>query len=1123
MTDDPRVQQLLDELLNGHTTPEEVCRSCPELLPLVRQRWRQMCRLRADLDVLLPPPVDADTMHQPTITPAAPRPATPTIPGYELLEEIGRGGMGVVHRARDLAFDRDVAVKLLPDPHMARSPAARRFLDEARITGQLQHPSIPAVYQVGALADGRPFLAMKLIKGRTLAALLEQRPDSAADRGRLVAIFEHICQAVAYAHAHRVIHRDLKPGNVMVGKFGEVQVMDWGLAKVLPEPGVTTDAEPVRKRQPADDGTVIRDPRAGGADTPGEFAGSTPQTRAGSVLGTPAYMSPEQAGGDMDRLDERCDVFGLGAVLCEILTGDPPYTGRDADQTYRWAMGANQADAHTRLDACGAEPELVGLCRWCLAPEPADRPRDAAEVARAVAEFRAAAEERARRAELDRVRAVELSKRRRVQAALAVAVALLVCGGGAVAWWQDRQAGARRAQLARNADALDVATGVCEQALRDGDAERAAVALGFIDRRLAEGGGEAARDRAERCRADLAILRELDRIDTFRWTWVENKFPDPKVVAAQWQAALAGYGVVLGETPVEEVARRLAGSLVRDRLLAILDLWLVTEPSAGVREILRAADPDPYRDAVRDAVAARERKRVGELAGRPDALAQPPRFAAALGQHRAVPADRARAVLGAALRSRPGDLALLMTLGNSYPLKQREWVDDRLRWFQAAVAAHPRSAAAHTNLGAALLDKGDLDGAAACCREAVRLDPTLAIAHNILGNVLRGMGDRDGAIACYREAMRLDPKYAITHINLGNALRDKGDLDGAIAYFKAALRLDPTFAPAHNNLGIALRDKGDVDGAIGCYRRAILLNPALLAAHINLGNALHGKGDVDGAIACYKEAIRLDPKYAAAHTNLGNALRGKGDVDGAIACYKEALRLDPKEARTHYNLGNTLGGKDDADGAIACYKEAIRLDPKYAAPYTTLGIFLARKGDRDGAAAAYREAIRLDPADLLAHNFLAGLLARRGDPRAALELLRQGARANPGWLADPASGVRYNSACFACLAAATKGADAPPPDARPALRKEALDWLTADLTAWRERLAANPAKHRTVVHDQMAQWLTDPDLRSVREQAELANLPVEERAGWAKLWAEVRDLRDATATPKDAPPQRDKG
>ena len=235
MAGDPRVLGLLEEMLDAGKTPEEVCRDCPELLAEVRERWREFRLIDAAVVELLPglrttPGVGA-------VTPVPPAADLPQVPGYELFGEVGRGGMGVVYRARDLSLDRDVAVKLLQDGYPADSPIARRFTDEARITAQLQHPGVPAVYRVGTLPDGRPFLAMKLIKGRTLAALLGERPDPAADRGRFVAIFEHVCQAVAYAHSLRVIHRDLKPSNVMVGKFGEVQVMDWGLAKVLPGDG----------------------------------------------------------------------------------------------------------------------------------------------------------------------------------------------------------------------------------------------------------------------------------------------------------------------------------------------------------------------------------------------------------------------------------------------------------------------------------------------------------------------------------------------------------------------------------------------------------------------------------------------------------------------------------------------------------------------------------------------------------------------------------------------------------------------------------------------------------------------------------------------------------------------
>ena len=319
-------------------------------------------------------PADPTLTCHSALPPAPPGTERPAAGRYVLGEEIARGGMGIVYRATDTTFDRPVAIKVLLRGGSS-SGAARRFADEARITGQLQHPAIPPVHDLGTLPDGTPFLAMKLIKGNTLERLLKDRPDPAAGRGRLVAAFEQICQAVAYAHDHRVIHRDLKPANVMVGGFGEVQVMDWGLAKVL-------DAKEANAANPEATaaGTLVRSIRDSDDD----------QTQAGSVLGTPAFMPPEQALGSVGKVDARSDVFGLGGILAAILTGQPPFASGSVETTRIKAAQGKVEECFARLDASGGDPELVALCKRCLAPEPDGRPANGGEVAEAVAALRQA-------------------------------------------------------------------------------------------------------------------------------------------------------------------------------------------------------------------------------------------------------------------------------------------------------------------------------------------------------------------------------------------------------------------------------------------------------------------------------------------------------------------------------------------------------------------------------------------------------------------------------------------------------------------------------------------------------------------------------------------------------------
>jgi hypothetical protein len=336
------------------------------------------------------PPVSSD----PATTAAAPPPETedsvtrPPVPRrYDLKKLLGSGGMGDVWLGRDRRLRRPVAVKVVQDRWTGNQNVVRRFVDEAQLTSQLQHPAIPPVYEMGDLPDGRPYFCMKVVRGRTLASLLEKRSGPDDDLSRFLGIFEQVCQAVAYAHSKGVIHRDLKPQNVMVGAFGEVQVMDWGLAKVLKEAPAATEAAGA-----AAAASVVETDRTQQA---------TSLTQAGAVLGTFAYMPPEQARGEVDHLDRRCDVFGLGAMLCEMLTGKAPYEGSREEVRLHAQLGHTQG-ALEQLAACPADGELTALARACLSPKAADRPPDAGAVAAAVGSHLAAVQERLRQAEVER-------------------------------------------------------------------------------------------------------------------------------------------------------------------------------------------------------------------------------------------------------------------------------------------------------------------------------------------------------------------------------------------------------------------------------------------------------------------------------------------------------------------------------------------------------------------------------------------------------------------------------------------------------------------------------------------------------------------------------------------------
>ena len=444
-------------------------------------------------NVLLRPEVE--NQAEPIVRPGADQIAGRSGERYQVAGEIARGAMGAILKGRDTDLGRDLAIKVLLDQHAANSSIVQRFVEEAQIAGQLQHPGIAPVYELGQFADSRPFFSMKLVKGQTLSSLLLERKAIGDERGRFLGIFEQICQTVAYAHSRGVIHRDLKPANVMVGAFGEVQVMDWGLAKVLPTGGV---ADEKRTQEQQADQSVISTLRSGsgvGSDWIASDSATGSQTQMGTVLGTPAYMPPEQARGAIDSLDERADVFGLGAILSEILTGSPPYVGGSGAAVLNLAARGELEPCFERLSQSDADQEVQDLARDCLSPDPQERPRDAVELASRMTGYLESVQERLRESELKRAteaaRAVEERKRRRVSLALAASL-LLLLGMGSGGWvYLEHQESQRQATL------------LAEQIRYSGEMER--LARQRDEQRLQ---ASAARDKAEQRRLEADAQRD---------------------------------------------------------------------------------------------------------------------------------------------------------------------------------------------------------------------------------------------------------------------------------------------------------------------------------------------------------------------------------------------------------------------------------------------------------------------------------------------------------------------------------------------------------------------------------------------------------------------------------------
>jgi len=816
---------------------------------------------------------------------------------YEVVREIARGGVGVVLEAHDEDLGRSIALKVLLHCHKDDPRMRERLVDEAQISGQLEHPGVVPVHEIGLLGGDRPFLTMKLVRGRTLADLLDERESPSHDRQRFLDVFAKVCQAVAYAHSRGVVHRDLKPLNLMVGAFGEVQVMDWGLAKVL----VSGDR---------DDGVASVQPEPGSAPTSKEADGASAReshkqiqrptsvrvsdharrSMQGSVLGTPAYMAPEQARGELKSLDERCDVFGLGAILCEILTGAPPYDGATVSELLDQARRGDLSRALTRLDACGADPGVIEIARRCLAVEAADRPADGVAVADLIASHLSSLEARARSAELEAAQAKARAASERKARHRGIAIATMLIVAIFVVGFAVRDAELKRREQIRDGEqkltaALERASLIYDQAQASSSTVPAAWRTVVESVRRAE--GLLFEDAAAALVGRVAELKQAAALGLQNAGWLErleairSESEDSYDLDFQSRSYAQLFGEILGgdliggEVGVDAAAERLIATGVAPALSRYLDDWArnrqtVSSPDDRshlvILELAKAADAHPFRTRLRDAVLADDLDQLRQLATAVEleslAIADLDLIATRLLS--AGDRELARRIWMLAKARSPSDFWVNVGLAAVELSPPRPRPGEALRWLSAAQTVRPNSGVVVNLMARILRGRGSNLEARRIIEAAVARSPESPTLYSTLSSQLAIDGELDDAERYARRAIELrgdDGDRMMLSDELGSLamiLRIKGETEEAIQLLERALELFPKNDVTLGRLAIVLMQAGRHDEAFAMFRRALAADRSARNLHA-YGMALMKTGATADGQTVLAEAVRVAP------------------------------------------------------------------------------------------------------------------------------------------------------------------------------------------------------------------------------------------------------------------------
>lgn len=737
---DEQIRSLLEEALNSGRTPEEVCTRSPEHLDEVRRRWRRIQNLAGDIERVFP----ATTVSEPGFNWATSTTGLPDIPGYVLESVIGHGGMGVVYKARHIKLDRVVALKMLRGGDRASQRELASLLREARAIAGLKHPHIVEVHDVGDVdGSGLPYFTMEFIENGSLARRLDGKPLLAREAAALVA---SLADAVQAAHAGGIVHRDLKPANILMARNECPKIADFGLAR-------RTQGDPTSTLSPA-------------------------------AAGTPSYMAPEQALGTLEAFGPSVDVYALGAVLYELLTGKPPFCAHSNAETQRMVI-SEEPVAPSRLNP-EVPRDLEIICLKCLQKVPSRRYATARDVSDEMGRFLRGEPISAR--PVGQVERLRKWVRRRPghAAAIAGAVVAVVAIAGAMLWTFSQRAAIVRAA---SEDLAEV--------VRLEEASDWRGARNMLERAKTRLGATAGRGRLAAQAVD--IERELDLVDRLvAMRFDQRASADLEFNKSKWwneyRRAFLGTALLAeGDTP-DAFAARVARSPARAALVVAMDDMAACAATDADREWIlsatRLADPDPWRDRARDSTLWRDPAALAALAREAPVEAQPPTVLLNLaGLLLEAGSPEAESLIRRVQAAHPSDFWANFALAETLDAREDA---DAIGFYRAAIAIRPQASVAHFNIAYALAAQGRVDEAIDSMRRAATLDPSIWSVHYSLAMWQLRQGRPEAALEPARIANQIPhPHQHLSHGVLGSALVKLGRYCEAAESYRRALALTP--------------------------------------------------------------------------------------------------------------------------------------------------------------------------------------------------------------------------------------------------------------------------------------------------------------------------------------------